>query len=74
MFIFQSFISTNVRQCYCPPSIDPQRGKEMGGERERDRERQGGKWGKAVTRNKVEREVGGGMRERRSSSEKAGMR
>lgn len=54
VFIFQSFISTNVRQCYCPPSIDPQREKEMGREREA-----GGKWGKAVTGNKVEREVQG---------------
>lgn len=33
VFIFQSFISTNVRQCFCPPSIDPQREKEMGRER-----------------------------------------
>lgn len=30
VFIFQSFISTNVRQCFCPPSIDPRREKEMG--------------------------------------------
>lgn len=29
VFIFQSFISTNVRQCFCPPSIDPQREEEM---------------------------------------------
>jgi len=32
VFIFQSFISTNVRQCFCPPSIDPQRVKEAGRE------------------------------------------
>lgn len=37
MFIFQSFISTNVRQCFCPPSIDPQREKEMGRERQGER-------------------------------------
>ncbi len=37
VFIFQSFISTNVRQCFCPPSIDPQREKEMGRERQRER-------------------------------------
>lgn len=29
VFIFQSFISTNVRQCFCPPSIDPQREEEI---------------------------------------------
>lgn len=46
MFIFQSFISTNVRQCFCPPSIDPQR--------EREREGGGGGRGKAVTGNKGE--------------------
>lgn len=38
VFIFQSFISTNVRQCSCPPSIDPQR-EEMGGEAGRKEER-----------------------------------
>lgn len=34
VFIFQSFISTNVRQCFCPPSIDPAREKEMGRRRQ----------------------------------------
>lgn len=34
VFIFRSFISTNVRKCFCPPSIDPQREKEMGRERQ----------------------------------------
>lgn len=42
MFIFQSFISTNVRQCFCPPSIDPQRAKEMGKERQGVRRGGGG--------------------------------
>lgn len=37
VFIFQSFISTNVRQCFCPPSIDPQREREMGRERQGER-------------------------------------
>lgn len=52
VFIFQSFISTNVRQCFCPPSIDPQREKECG---EREAGRKGGE--KAATRNEVEREI-----------------
>lgn len=43
MFIFQSFISTNVRQCFCPPSIDPQRTKKDGGGREADR-KGGSQW------------------------------
>lgn len=50
VFIFQSFISTNVRQCFCPPSIDPQRAKD--GEREAGR-----KGGKAVKKNEAERKL-----------------
>lgn len=44
VFIFQSFISTNVRQCFCPPSIDPQREEEMKrevGEQENGNKKQG---------------------------------
>lgn len=50
MFIFQSFISTNVRQCFCPPSIDPQREREIGNERQSER-------GQAATRNRVEKKI-----------------
>lgn len=50
VFIFQSFISTNVRQCFCPPSIDPQRAKD--GQREAGR-----KGGKAVKKNEAERKL-----------------
>lgn len=45
VFIFQSFISTNVRQCFCPPSIDPQREEEMKrevGEQENGNKSRGG--------------------------------
>lgn len=49
VFIFQSFISTNVRQRFCPPSIDPEREKEMGGERGRTGE-EGLTWSRVKTR------------------------
>lgn len=71
VFIFQSFISTNVRQCFCPPSIDPQRAKEMGRERKGkkgERNRQG--------MTQKDRCIEGGMghmREWRSSRETGGM-
>lgn len=43
VFIFQSFISTNVRQCFGPSSIDP--------ERERwEREAEQGEWGNHVNK------------------------
>lgn len=80
VFIFQSFISTNVRQCFCPPSIDPQRERERERDGGREREKEVRKAeGKAAKQNEVEREIYGGRngryeRERRSGSDKPGMR
>lgn len=67
VFIFQSFISTNVRQCFCPPSIDPQRERRRWGERRKEEKRRG----KAATRNRggKERDIEGGV-----ASKRAGMR
>lgn len=54
VFIFQSFISTNVRQCFCPPSIDPQREEERGG-RTGERKQKAGVGQKGGMRQKVKR-------------------
>lgn len=66
VFIFQSFISTNVRQCFCPPSIDPQGPKEMRGERLGERGR------RLVTRNEAGRCIAGGVADMSEKRWKAG--
>lgn len=72
VFIFQSFISTNVRQCFCPPSIDPRREKEMG-RKKAGREKTVG-WGQRQGTKQKERFYRWGNKryEKQKEKEKAG--